>query len=247
MIMSKKLEALDAQIFFTSVNHGLPGLFREDRRRIRLKLVQKLVASMSDSDISGIRFPPYDDSDFDIQSNCLGKPKLKIRNGVEFAISFSYGPGRVWAAATHGNTNCGIDVAFPLEFLSPYPLERAFGVNELGFLHSVYELSEPEAACFIWSAKESIVKALGTGYNLCEPLDLLLTGVQSDGDYFQSRFLISPKLKSKLGISRTSRIETVTLREGDGFLSLSGAKGIESDHRIARYNSAGAGTIGLRQ
>ncbi|MGC8659216.1 MAG: 4'-phosphopantetheinyl transferase family protein [Desulfomonilaceae bacterium] len=237
MIVSKKLGALDAQIFFTGISHALPELSRDNRCQIKRKIASMLIASIIDSDVP----------DFDIKANFLGRPKLILGNGIELSISFSYSPGKVWAAVAQANINCGIDVAFPSEFFQPYPLERAFSAKELELAQSVHKFSEPEAAGFIWSAKESIVKALGTGYKLCDPLDMSLSWTQNLGDYFQSWFLISPKLKSRLRIFANAPIETLILPEGLGFLSLSGVRAYQSYDRVPGFNTKTVRAIGLRQ
>jgi len=223
-ICSKRFEALGAEIFYARTACGSGDLCAEDRRQIKLKLARRISIAMGAKSGPQNGFWFSRDLALNIRSDYLGKPTLELLGRGDFSISFSYGPGEVWGAIVNGNLTCGIDVAFPKEFLPPYPLQRAFGDRELELLCSANNFSLSEAAGFAWSAKESFIKSLGIGFNLCDPLDICLTGVQPCEEYFQSYFSIAPGLKSKLGIQTAIPFQTMTRPESPGFLSLSVVK-----------------------
>jgi phosphopantetheinyl transferase len=242
-IRSRRFGTLGSEVFYTRIVYGSRTLRPEDRREIKLKMARCLVAAMGVKNHLEKGFLISNNLVLNIRSDCLGKPTLELLGWGDFSISFSYGPGEVWGAMANANLSCGIDVAFPLEFLPPYPLQRAFRPRELQTLSSVYNFFPSEAAGFLWSAKESLIKALGIGFNLCDPLDLSLLSVESCDEYFLSYFSVSPALGSRLGIQGPLPVQTVTRHNGAGFVSLSVIKSSEGldwlhvhksiQHRIA--------------
>ncbi|MGA8833646.1 MAG: 4'-phosphopantetheinyl transferase superfamily protein [Desulfomonilaceae bacterium] len=220
-IRSKKFGALGSEVFYSHISYGSRNLGSEDRRKIKLKLAHCLVAALGVKSRLVKDFLISSNLVLNIRSDYLGKPTLEVLGWGDFSISFSYGLGEVWGAIANANLTCGIDVAFPLEFLPPYPLQRAFRPGELEILSSVNNFSLSGAAGFLWSAKESLIKALGIGFNLCDPLDLFLVSAKSCDEYFQSYFSISPAFGSRLGIQDPFPVQTVTRLEGAGFVSLS--------------------------
>ncbi|MDA8406968.1 MAG: 4'-phosphopantetheinyl transferase superfamily protein [Deltaproteobacteria bacterium] len=220
-IRSWEFGALGSKVFYTRIAYGSLGLSSEDRRKIKLKLARCLVAAMGVNSRHRRDFLIPSNLALNIRSDYLGKPTLEVLGWGDFSISFSYGSGEVWGAIANANLTCGIDVAFPLEFLPPYPVQRAFQPRELDTLASVHNFSLSGAAGFLWSAKESFTKALGIGFNICDPLDLFLVSSGSCDEYFQSYFSISRALSERLGIQGFLPVQTFTRHEGAGFLSLS--------------------------
>jgi phosphopantetheinyl transferase len=86
-------------------------------------------------------------------------------------LSFSHQEERLWAAM--GSYGCvGIDVAYPEEFTGGYPFKRAFRAEELDCVRALCDKNTARAAALIWSLKEAAVKAAGTGFNCCGPLQV---------------------------------------------------------------------------
>lgn len=220
-IRSKKFGALGSEVFYSRISYGSRNLSSEDRRKVKLKLARCMVAAMGVKSRLENDFLISNNLVLNIRSDYLGKPTLEVLGWGDFSISFSYGLGEVWGAIANANLTCGIDVAFPLEFLPPYPLQRAFRPGELEILSAFNNFSLSGAAGFLWSAKESLIKALGIGFNLCDPLDLFLVSAKSCDEYFQSYFSFSPAVGSRLGIQDLLPVQTVTRLEGAGFVSLS--------------------------
>lgn len=224
-IWFKKIETSESKIFYAQIQCGSSALCLEKRHRAKLNLARYLIAAMDQGVDSGIYFALSKDLVSDLQTDLLGRPTIKLRSGRDISISFSYSPEKIWGAVSSGNSTCGIDVAFPSEFLLSYPYRRAFVDGEIDFLSSVHNFSRPEAASFLWSAKESLVKALGIGFHLCDPLNLFIKDARLCGEYFRSIFSISSGLRLKFSFITDLSVWIFTRREGDGFLSLSGVSG----------------------
>jgi len=103
----------------------------------------------------------------EIVSDSLGKPHLLIDGSDGPAVSFAYEGDTMWVAVGREGSSVGIDAAESASFRGNYPFHRAFHEGEL-------ELGgeKDEVAALIWSAKEAVVKALGCGFHLVDPLHL---------------------------------------------------------------------------
>jgi len=102
----------------------------------------------------------------------LGKPHLLLGECPGPAISFSEGGGAVWAALCGDESDIGIDVAEADDFQGDYPFQRVFDADELQHIVRLVEGSTEEAFALLWSIKEAVVKALGSGFHLVEPRDI---------------------------------------------------------------------------
>ena len=115
-----------------------------------------------------------DKNAFTLHKTTLGKPYLLLEDRQGPALSFSHEEGRLWAAM--GNHGCvGIDVAYPEEFTGGYPFKRAFRPEELDCVCALGHKNTGRAAALIWSLKEASVKAVGTGFNCYDPLEVRVT------------------------------------------------------------------------
>ena len=213
--------SLRQDVFYTSVSHKSVNPGSEPPGEIKRQLVRSLMVSVIERGMLGANFSHLDDRILDIQKDSLGRPILKVSDNESWSISFSYGREKLWGAICSGNLNCGIDVAYPEDFTKSYPFHRAFSDSELYLLSSSLNLSAIELAAFAWSAKESVVKALGVGFHFCDPLDLEVTDVQSFGRYFEANVDLTVKPKSKAILNGLSVCKTVVRCDENGFLSLS--------------------------
>ncbi len=100
----------------------------------------------------------------------LGKPVLDRK---DIAISFSYCQGIIYGAVAQSNT-LGLDAATADDFKGNYPYHRIFHNEDLHMCKSLQK-DTAEAAAMLWSCKEAMVKALGTGFRTLDPLDLRIT------------------------------------------------------------------------
>jgi phosphopantetheinyl transferase len=111
----------------------------------------------------------------EIVSDSLGKPHLLIDGSEGPAVSFAYEGDTMWVALGREGSSVGIDAAEASSFRGNYPFHRAFHEAEL-------ELGgeKDEVAALIWSAKEAVVKALGCGFHLVDPLHLRVEPCSGD-------------------------------------------------------------------
>jgi phosphopantetheinyl transferase (holo-ACP synthase) len=213
---SLRTDVLYASVRNKSVNPGT-----EPSGEIKRQVVRNLMGSAIERGMPGANFSHLDDRILDIQKDSLGRPTLKVSNNENWSISFSYGREKLWGAICSGKLNCGIDVAYPEDFTKSYPFHRAFSDSELYLLSSSMNLSAIESAAFAWSAKESVVKALGVGFHLCDPLDLEVTGIQSYGPYFEADVGLTVRPKLKATVNGFTVFKTMVRHDENGFLSLS--------------------------
>jgi phosphopantetheinyl transferase len=218
---SEEFCSLRTDVLYASVRHKPVNPGAERPSEIKRQVVRSLMVSAIERGMLGANFSHLDDRILDIQKDSLGRPTLKVSNNENWSISFSYGREKLWGAICSGNLNCGIDVAYPEDFTKSYPFHRAFSDSELYLLSSALNLSASELAAFAWSAKESVVKALGVGFHLCDPLDLEVTGIQSNRRYFEADVGLTVRPKLKATLNGFTVFKTMVCHDEDGFLSLS--------------------------
>ncbi len=218
---SEEFCSLRTDVLYASVSNKSVNPGAEPPGEIKRQLVRSLVVSAIERGMLGANFSHLDDLGLDIQKDSLGRPTLKVSNNENWSISFSYGREKLWGAICSGNLNCGIDVAYPEDFTKSYPFHRAFSDSELYLLSSALNLSPIGLAAFAWSAKESVVKALGVGFHLCDPLDLEVTGIQSYARYFEADVGLTVRPKLKATLDGFTVFKTMVRHDENGFLSLS--------------------------
>jgi phosphopantetheinyl transferase len=102
----------------------------------------------------------------------LGKPHLLLGEHCGPAVSFSQGGWKVWAALCGDESDIGIDVAGTDEFPREYPFRRVFHAEELHHALRLTGGDLPKASALLWSIKEAVVKALGCGFHLVDPMEI---------------------------------------------------------------------------
>jgi hypothetical protein len=102
----------------------------------------------------------------------LGRPHLLLGEDRGPAVSFSEGGGNVWAALCGDQSDIGIDVAGADEFQKEYPFHRVFREQELQHALRLAGGEWGSASALLWSIKEAVVKALGCGFHLVDPLQI---------------------------------------------------------------------------
>ncbi len=119
----------------------------------------------------------------EIVSDSLGKPHLLIDGSDGPAVSFAYEGDTMWVAVGRKGSSVGIDAAESASFSGNYPFHRAFHEGELDLGGE-----KDEVAALIWSAKEAVVKALGCGFHLVDPLHLRVE--PCSGDHGKSLLMV---------------------------------------------------------
>jgi phosphopantetheinyl transferase len=111
------------------------------------------------------------ENQLNLKKSALGAPRLFLADKPGPSLSFSHGKGCLWSAMS-GKGRTGIDVAYPEDFAGDYPLARAFRPEELDCARTLSHDDTARGAALIWSAKEASVKAMETGFNRFDPLDV---------------------------------------------------------------------------
>jgi len=114
---------------------------------------------------------PTDPRFFTIRKDPLGAPILFLQDRQGPSLSFSHDQDKLWAAMCSGG-RVGIDVAYPQEFDGDYPFARVFGPEELDRAKSICPNDAARGAALVWSVKEASVKAIGTGFNRLDPVEV---------------------------------------------------------------------------
>ena len=117
---------------------------------------------------------PFDNAGCVLQKSPLGAPRLVGAHRTP-ALSFTRAGDRQWAAAAWAG-GLGVDAACAGEFEPPYPVDRVFGPDERD-LADCAGLSAQSTLALLWAFKEAAAKALGTGFNTVEPIELRVGGL----------------------------------------------------------------------
>jgi phosphopantetheinyl transferase (holo-ACP synthase) len=122
------------------------------------------------------RYFSHDRSVFPIQvvRGLLGRPHLLLGEYPGPAVSFSQSGDKVWAALCGDWFAIGIDVAESHEFGGEYPFYRVFHPQELAHALKLAEDDLKKASALLWSIKEAAVKALGCGFHLVDPWQIMV-------------------------------------------------------------------------
>ncbi len=119
-------------------------------------------------------FPVQIDPFIRVIRGTLGRPQLLLGDHMGPAISFCASSQNLWAALCGDGHDIGIDVADSHEFQGKYPFSRVFHPREL--CHALKPAGDDlkKAAALLWSVKEAAAKALGCGFHLVDPLQMIV-------------------------------------------------------------------------
>jgi hypothetical protein len=133
-----------------------------------------------------------------LRHDALGRPVIFLGRERGPSVSFSYSHGIVWGALCEEGSLCGIDSARGDEFAPGYPFERAFSEKELAQAVKTMTTNRGEVAAALWSAKEAVVKAIGCGFNLVDPLEVTIRPAIVYSDEFQGHGIVSERVLSRV-------------------------------------------------
>ncbi len=141
------------------------------RQREKSRLIRNLLGFVGTSQ-EQVSEAPAATSEIQIISGSLGKPELYVDGHEGPSVSFSHTEAATWGALCWTGGIVGIDVAFRDEFPDNYPFHRAFHDEELSNALEITDGNISEAAALLWTAKEAVVKCVGTGFLVIDPLEL---------------------------------------------------------------------------
>ncbi|MCM2284393.1 MAG: 4'-phosphopantetheinyl transferase superfamily protein [Desulfobacula sp.] len=104
----------------------------------------------------------------------LGRPQLLLGDHMGPAISFCESGQNRWAALCGDEHDIGIDVAESREFQGRYPFYRVFHPQEIEHVLKPAGEDLKMAAALLWSVKEAVAKALGCGFHLVDPRQMIV-------------------------------------------------------------------------
>lgn len=141
------------------------------RQESKLRVIENLLEFAAVSEGYGFE-EPNARSRIRIWSDALGKPELYINGCKGPSISFAHISGLTWGALSLTGAMVGIDAASSDEFPKNYPFHRAFHDEELSNVRSLTHGNISHAAALVWTAKEAVIKCIGTGFHMIDPLDI---------------------------------------------------------------------------
>lgn len=179
-----------------------------DRQRTKSSLIRNLLKFVGTSQGPAA---PTATSEIQIKSGPLGKPELRVDGHERFCVSFSHTAAETWGALCWTGGIVGIDVARREEFPHNYPFHRAFNDEEFSKALEITQGNIPEAAALLWTAKEAVVKCVGTGFHLVDPLELLIVAGECSSNEYLCAVCCDNKVFERLPGLRESFIEVLTL------------------------------------
>ena len=156
-------------------------------------------------------------SEIQIISDILGKPELYVDGHEGPSVSFSHAAAATWGALCWTGGIVGIDVAFRDEFPHNYPFHRAFHDEEFSKAIEITDGNISEAAALLWTAKEAVVKCIGTAFHLIDPLELRIAASVRPSEEYHCTVCFHDKVFERLPELPESFIGVLTLmKEGVG-------------------------------
>ena len=131
------------------------------------------------------------------------------------SVSFSHAAAATWGAVCSTGGIVGIDVAFRDEFPHNYPFHRAFRDEEFSKALKITDGNIAETAALLWTAKEAVVKCVGTAFHLIDPLELRIAANGRTPEKYYSTVCFDDKVFERLPELPESFIGVLTLmKEG---------------------------------
>lgn len=223
-VQSLEVSMPGSPILYSRVRCLAPLRSRHARLPAKLRLVQRLLR-WSTGQAGGCQLPgprAYQErSEPVFCEDRWGRPRLILGDKEGPSISFSFLGDQAWGALCSRPHRVGVDAAHPAEFPEDYPFARAFPGRELEAYLDRHASNRAEAAATIWSVKEAVVKALGCGFRLLDPLDLEVR--PANGPETCKRFLVhlSDRVTERCPAMGADSIVAATVDAGPRRLSFS--------------------------
>jgi phosphopantetheinyl transferase (holo-ACP synthase) len=149
----------------------------------------------------------------------FGKPIFISAQQASFTVSFSYVQTDAWAAISEFPWVCGVDAASACEFDYKFPVEKVFSSEEFEAGRLV-EKDKNSVIALLWSAKESVVKAVGCGFHLMSPRAIELSVVSSSPDILRITARLQHPLSARGFICASANVDVESFRRGSAWISV---------------------------
>lgn len=214
------LKFQSTRVFFGFAAVSVASATGSDREGARAGLVTSLLGAMSKKE--PLRGQRNEDRlmGFRVVHDGIGRPELILGGARSFPVSFSYSGRRLWAAMTDSPSSVGIDAARADEFPMGYPFARAFRDEELMPAMLLIPGGIDTAAAVLWSAKEAAVKALGCGFHLLDPLEIMATNQTIRGEMFECNPVVQSEKASKQTRFADGRVMVRSMKLGTDWVSV---------------------------
>ncbi|MCF8091171.1 MAG: 4'-phosphopantetheinyl transferase superfamily protein [Desulfotignum sp.] len=162
----------------------------------------------------------------------LGRPQLLLGDHMGPAISFCKSGRTRWAALCGDGHDIGIDVAQSHEFQGKYPFSRVFHPRELWHALTPAGDDLKKAAALLWSVKEAAAKALGCGFHLVDPLQMIVypstggatgdvtAGAAKENSTYDFLVRLSEKAANRFPMDRARPLRVRSVCHGKMWLSI---------------------------
>jgi phosphopantetheinyl transferase len=187
-----------------------------NRQRMKLRLIRNLLRFAGTSQAQDFQARGAT-SEIRLISNALGRPGLCVDGHEGPSVSFAHTDDVTWGALSRAGGSVGIDVASRDEFPHDYPFRRAFHDEEFSTALKITGGNISEAAALLWTAKEAVVKCIGTAFHLVDPLELHIVASERYSEKSHHTVCFDDKVFERLPGLHESFIGVLTLmKEGLG-------------------------------
>ncbi|MGB9617931.1 MAG: 4'-phosphopantetheinyl transferase superfamily protein [Desulfomonilaceae bacterium] len=149
----------------------------------------------------------------------FGKPILISAQQSALTVSFSYVQADAWAAISEFPWACGVDAASAREFDHKFPVEKVFSPDEFE-AGRLIEKDRNSLIAFLWSAKESVVKAVGCGFHLIAPRAIELSIVSGGPDLLRIVARLHGPSNDRGFLCSSANIAVESFRRGSAWISV---------------------------
>ncbi len=201
----------DQRVVCGHIREAVHRLDPSKRQRDKSRLIRNLLT------FTGTSQAPDATTEIQLKSEVLGKPELYVDGHEGPSVSFSHTAAATWGALCWTGGTIGIDVASRDEFPRDYPFHRAFHDEEFSKALKITDGNLSEASALLWTAKEAVVKCIGTGFHLIDPLELRIAASVRPSEEQQCTVCFDDKVFERLPELANSFIGVLTLmKEGVG-------------------------------
>jgi phosphopantetheinyl transferase len=197
----------DPSLTYACIRLEYPKNNKEFRYQAKRAAMSALVPSVSAMQGEFREETPAIVPNMEIVSDSLGKPHLVIDGSEGPAVSFAYVRHTMWVAVNRNGSNIGIDAEESASFRGNYPFHRVFHEEELDRGGEKEDL-----AALIWSAKEAVVKSLGCGFHLVDPLHVRVEPCCKDREGFWLKARLADGARERLRVQTENSLTVRSLR-----------------------------------